>query len=153
MVLNPDPVRTRKSPAPLLRIATLAVFASALALVAPPEVLCQVSPKSSLKEKSSQEASSCKLRVEVTAGEKDEPVGNASVYVKFEQERKLAKDKKVEMNLKTNQDGVVVSPGVPRGKVLIQVVAPGWKTFGQWYEFDKDEVSLKIKLQKPPHWY
>lgn len=93
------------------------------------------------------------LRVEVVAGEKDEPVESASVYVKYTRERTLAKDEKVEMNTKTNRTGIAVLSGVPRGKVVIQVIAPGWKTFGQWYELDKAQHTVRIKLQKPPRWY
>ena len=94
-----------------------------------------------------------KVRIEVVGGEKDEPVDNASVYVKFMRERTLRKDEKIEMNTKTNRSGVAILGGVPRGKVLVQVVAQGWKTFGQWYELDKSEQTIKIKLVKPPRWY
>ncbi len=96
------------------------------------------------------------LRIEVTAGDKGEPVSNASVYVRFDRPSGLLhlhKEKKVEMNLRTNQEGVTKVPDIPRGKVLIQVIASSWKTFGQWYTLDKDEETIKIKLEKPPHWY
>ena len=94
-----------------------------------------------------------KLRIEVIAGEKDEPVESASIYVKYTRERTLKKDEKIEMNTKTNRSGVAIVGEVPRGKVLIQVIAQGWKTFGQWYELEKTEHTIKIKLQKPPRWY
>ena len=112
-----------------------------------------VQTKQAAREKPGKEEETVQLRVEVTAGEKDAPVENASVYVKYEQERTFKKDKKIEMNLKTNREGVALSPALPRGKVLVQVVAPGWKTFGQWYDLEKGEHTLKIKLQKPPKWY
>ena len=99
------------------------------------------------------EEGTTRLRIEVVAGEKDEPVDSASVYVRFVRPRTLGKDKKIEMNVKTNRNGVAVIPSVPRGKVTIQVIAPGWKTFGQWYDIDKAEQTIHIKLQKPPRWY
>ena len=105
------------------------------------------------KEKGKDSEVVTRLRVEVTAGEKSEPVDSASVYVKYQKERLLAKDRMVEMNLKTNRQGIATSPAVPRGKVLVQVIAPGWKTFGKWYDLNNEEEVIKINLQKPPRWY
>lgn len=93
------------------------------------------------------------LKIEVVAGEKNAPVAQASVYVKYMESRAMRRDKKVELNLKTNVEGVTRLPDAPRGKVLIQVIAPGWKTFGQWYDLDQAEQTIKIQLQKPPRWY
>ncbi len=115
-----------------------------------PALLNAQSGSKPAKEK---ESGTTKLRIEVTAGEAGDAVEGASVYVRFEEERKFAKDKKVEQNWKTNKDGVIRVPGLPRGKVLIQVIAPGWKTFGQWYDLKEDEQTIKIRLQKPPRWY
>ena len=112
------------------------------------------SQSNSKKEEKGKESVTTNLHIEVTAGDKNEPVSNASVYVRFERPGGLLhKDKKIEMNLRTNQEGVTKVPDVPRGKVLIQVIASGWKTFGQWYTLEKDEETIKIKLEKPPHWY
>lgn len=94
-----------------------------------------------------------RLRIEVTGGTKNEPVENASVYVRYVQERTLLKDKKVEMNVKTNREGVARVPDVPRGKILIQVIAQGWKTYGKWYDAKDDEMTVKIKLERPTKWY
>ena len=99
------------------------------------------------------EAGVTKLRIEVTAGKEGDPVDGASVYVKWSEDRKLRKDKKVEQNWKTNKDGIVKVPNLPRGSILIQVIAPGWKTFGQWYDLDQEEQTIKIRLEKPPQWY
>ena len=121
------------------------------ALVAP---VCLAQAEGKEKEKSSgADGETTKLRIHVTAGEKSEPVDSASVYVKFQKERVLAKDKMIEMNVKTNREGVAVVPTVPRGKVLIQVIAPGWKTYGKWYDVSEGEQTIKISLQKPPRWY
>jgi hypothetical protein len=105
------------------------------------------------KPKTEKQSGFAKLHVEVTAGEKNQPVESASVYVRFVQERALGKDRKTEMNVKTNHDGIVKVPDVPRGKVLIQVVAEGWKTFGRWYDIEGEEQTIKIHLEKPPRWY
>jgi hypothetical protein len=92
------------------------------------------------------------LTVTVTGGEKDLPVANASVYVKFTEGGKL-KDKKYELDVKTNPDGMARVPDAPVGRVLIQVVAEGWKTFGQWYELTEPNQTIKIHLEKPHRWY
>ena len=104
-------------------------------------------------EKKEAEKGITDLRIEVTAGAKSEPVDQASVYVKYMEERTLRRDKKIELNLKTNREGVARLSDAPRGKVLIQVVAPGWKTFGKWFDLDQDEQTIKIRLEKPPRWY
>jgi hypothetical protein len=94
-----------------------------------------------------------KLRILVT-GNTDKPVANASVYVRYNVSGGLLHhDKLTEMDLKTNQDGSVKVPEIPQGKIMIQVVAPGWHTYGKWYDVDKSEQVISIKLEPPPHWY
>lgn len=105
------------------------------------------------KEKKDKESGVTRLRIEVTGGEKNQVVENASVYVRFAQGRALAKDKKVELNVKTNHDGIAKVPEIPRGKVVIQVVAEGWKPFGRWYDLEEGDQTIKIHLEKPPRWY
>jgi hypothetical protein len=96
-----------------------------------------------------------KLKIVITAGDSNKPQGNASVYVRYDEAPSglLHKTKQAELNFKSNQDGTVKVPSVPRGKVLIQVVAPGWHTFGEWYDMSKDEQTVEIHLAKPPRWY
>jgi hypothetical protein len=105
------------------------------------------------KKKNADENAVTRLRIEITAGDDSKPVDQASVYVKYSEARTLRRDKKVELNLKTNREGIARLDDAPRGKVLIQVIAPGWKTFGKWFELDQDEQTIKIQLQKPPRWY
>lgn len=82
------------------------------------------------------------------------PVGSASVYVRFGQAGGfLHKDKLTEMAFKTNDDGSVKVPDVPVGKILIQVVGKGLHTYGKWYDIVKDQETIEIKLERPPHWY
>jgi hypothetical protein len=89
-----------------------------------------------------------RLRIEVTGGDQNKPVSDASVYVRF------PKDKKVELDLKTNQEGVARSPAIPQGRVLIQIVVPGWKTYGEYHEITEAEQTIQIHLVKPTtRWY
>ena len=95
----------------------------------------------------------CRLTIEIKGGEKDVPVENASVYVKYIEERKLAKDKKLELNVKTNREGVAHVQDAPLGRALVQIVAEGWKTYGRWYDVTEAKQTISIHLEKPPKWY
>jgi hypothetical protein len=94
-----------------------------------------------------------RVTIEVLGGEKDTPVENASVYLKYVEERKLKKDKKLELNVKTNREGIAHIPNTPFGRVLIQVVAEGWKSYGRWYDVNEAKQTIKIHLERPPKWY
>ena|SRR6266404_222957 len=107
----------------------------------------------SKKDSKSVDPTTTKLRIHITAAD-DKPVSNASVYVRFPVAGGLFhKDKLSELSLKTNEDGSVKVPDIPRGKILIQVVAKGWKTYGKWYEIDSEAMTVEIKLEPPAHWY
>jgi hypothetical protein len=94
-----------------------------------------------------------KIRLRVTNNQ-DKPVPNASVYIRYNESGGLFhKDHLSEMNFKTNDDGSVKVPEVPIGKVLIQIVAKGYHTYGKWYDIAKDPDEISIKLDPPPHWY
>lgn len=89
-----------------------------------------------------------RLRIEVTGGDSNKPVADASIYLRF------PKEKKVELDLKTNQEGIARSPEIPQGKVLIQIVAPGWKTYGEYHDATDPEQTIQIHLDRPTtHWY
>ena len=78
---------------------------------------------------------------------------NASVYVKTVEEHAVLKNKKFEVNVKTNQSGVAHVPDAPLGRVLVQVVADGWKTYGHWYDVTDPKQTIKVHLERPPKWY
>jgi hypothetical protein len=104
------------------------------------------------KDAKPSDATILKMRIMVTGG--DKPVGNASVYVKYNEPGGLFhREKLAEMSFKTNEDGSVKVPEVPRGKVLIQVIAKGWHTYGKWYDIETDGQTIDIKLEEPHHWY
>jgi len=100
-----------------------------------------------------QAAGPSRLTIEVTGGDKSVPVENASVYVKYIEQRSLRKDKKVELNVKTNRDGIAHVPDAPVGRALIQIIADGWKTYGRWYDITDPRQIIKIRLERPPKWY
>jgi hypothetical protein len=110
--------------------------------------------KSDKKDKKSAQLGTVKLRIEVSSAADGKPIGNASVYVRYyESGGFLHKDKLAELNFKTNQDGSTKVPEIPQGKILIQVLAKGWHSFGKWYDIQTEEQTIQIKLDAPPHWY
>ena len=111
-------------------------------LAAPP--LAAQSDRSAVPDKHA----TSRLRIEVTGGDTNKPVADASVYLRFPEKRKE------ELDLKTNQEGVARSPEIRQGKVLIQIVAPGWKTYGEYHDATEAEQIIQIHLVRPTtHWY
>lgn len=135
-----------------MRIQTrLAVTLAALSLA--PLVCSQAAQDTDPKAHAAVTPATSRITIEVSGGEKESPIENASVYLKYVEEHKLKKDKKVELNVKTNRDGTAHVPDAPTGRVLIQVVADGWKTYGRWYDITEAKQIIKVHLEKPPHWY
>lgn len=105
------------------------------------------------KAKADAASKDVKLTIVVTGGEDKNPVENASVYVRYVEEHKHGRDKKIEMNLKTNQSGICHAPVIPPGKFVVQVIADGWKTYGEVYDLNQAEQTIQINLVRPPKWY
>jgi hypothetical protein len=83
-------------------------------------------------------------------------VDRASVVVRFVQGHsvvKLGKAIKTTFELRTNQDGEARIPAIPQGKILVQIIAKGFQTFGQTYEVNEDEKTLEITLNPPQQQY
>ena len=105
------------------------------------------------KAKADSDAKDVRLTIVVTGGEDKKPIDSASVYVRYVEEHKHGKDKKIEMNLKTNQSGICHVPVIPPGKFVVQVIADGWKTYGEYYDVNQAEQTINITLVRPPKWY
>jgi hypothetical protein len=97
-----------------------------------------------------------RLVVEVKSEKTGKPIDRASVIVRFEEGRSIKKfGKKVKTNweLRTNQLGQVKVPPIPQGKILVQVIAKGYQTFGERYEVVEPEKTLEIRLNPPQQQY
>ena len=105
------------------------------------------------KAKADSDAKDVRLTIVVTGGEDKKPIDSASVYVRYVEEHKHGKDKKIEMNLKTNQEGVCHVPVIPPGRFVVQVIADGWKTYGEYHDLNQSEQTINITLVRPPKWY
>jgi len=101
----------------------------------------------------SKEEAVSRITLEVTGGDKDAPVENASVYLKYVEEHAIKRNKKTELNVKTNHEGVAHIPDAPQGRALVQIVAEGWKPYGRWYDITEARQIIKIHLERPPKWY
>ena len=131
------------------------VSSGAFALGLSPDLACRAafaqSPEAPPPPKAAA-PTNVRLTIEVSGGDKESPVENASVYLKYV-EVHLIKDKKFELNVKTNHDGTAHIPDAPVGKVLLQVVAEGWKPYGKTFEVTEPKQTIKVHLEKPPKWY
>ncbi len=136
-----------------LLLRHLAFFTCFSILLTPLSAQEPASPPAKPKTQVQKPDTANRLTIEVKGGENSVPVENASVYVKFVQARTLRKGKKYELNVKTNRDGIAHVPDSPLGKVLIQIVADGWKSFGHWYEVTESQQTVQIRLERPPKWY
>ena len=74
------------------------------------------------------------------------PVKNAAVVL-----HPVAKGKQAKggMELKTGEDGRAVIDGIPYGLLRVQVLAPGFQTFGEDYDINKPETEITVKLKRP----
>lgn len=132
-------------------IVASAVLITALGVGLPPLVLAAGAGQSDSKKDEPPPTTKIKIEVSDPNGK---PVGQASVYVRFNQSGGLFhKDKLAELDLKTNDNGSTKVPPIPQGKIMIQVIAKGWRTYGRWYDIEQPEQMIQIKLQAPPHWY
>jgi hypothetical protein len=84
-----------------------------------------------------------KLHVAVTVGDESEPVSGADVFVKSEDE-----DTPFDRTVRTDRRGAVNFARVPRVRILIQVTADGYKTFGDHYDLTQESQTIAIKLEK-----
>jgi hypothetical protein len=66
---------------------------------------------------------------------------------------KDGKQKQEGLELKTHDDGKAEATGIPYGKIRVQVIARGFRTFGEDYDIAKPTHEITIKLQKPAEQY
>ncbi len=96
-----------------------------------------------------------RLRIEVKSlGGK--PVDRASVIVRFVEGRsviKLGKKIRTSWETRTNMEGVAKIPSLPQGKILVQVIAKGYQTYGQDFDIGEDEKTIEVKLNPPQPQY
>jgi len=95
-----------------------------------------------------------KLTVVVT-NDSGKPVERANVLVKFGGRSivKLGKNVRTTWEMRSTQEGVAEIPDMPKGKILVQVTAKGFQTFGQTFDVSEDERTIEVKLNPPQEQY
>jgi len=79
------------------------------------------------------------------------PVRNASVVL--HPVNKKGKQERFGLQIKSDAEGKCNYDGVPYGKLRIQVLAPGFQTFGQDYEIKQPEQEIVVRLKRPQEQY
>ncbi len=98
-----------------------------------------------------------KITVRVkTAGGK--PVDRAEVIIRWNANAKhpragFSRAVRTTFEVRSNQDGEVSVPSVPKGNILIQVHAKGYQTFGKVFDVNEDERTFDVALNPPQQQY
>ena len=87
------------------------------------------------------------LRFVVVRDSDGKPVRNAEVVL--HPVKRKGKQAKGEMELKTDPEGRTNVDGIPYGPLRVQVLAPGFQTFGEDYQINKAEMEITVKLKRP----
>jgi hypothetical protein len=66
---------------------------------------------------------------------------------------KLGKNVRKSWEMRSSQEGIARIPELPKGKILIQVIAKNYQTFGQSFDVTEDERTIEIKLNAPQEQY
>jgi len=97
-----------------------------------------------------------RIQIHVT-NQRGKPVDRASVIVKFVSGRPLKtlglKKARLSWELKSTQEGMAKIPSIPKGKILIQIIAKNYQTFGETYDIDEDDRTVDIVLNDPQEQY
>jgi len=91
------------------------------------------------------------IRIVVLKRYNGKPLRNAAVVL--HEVKKDGKQSRAGMELKTDSEGRASYEGVPYGKLRIQVIAPGFRTYGEDYDIVQPEHDIVIKMQRPTEQY
>ncbi len=87
------------------------------------------------------------MRFVVVRDANGKPVKNAAVVL--HPVNKKGKQAMGGMELKTDEEGKTWIDGIPYGPLRVQVLAPGFQTFGEDYEIKQPETEITVRLKKP----
>lgn len=100
------------------------------------------------KNDSSQESSTSFVVLKDDSGK---PIRNAAVVL--HPVGKKGKQMRSGFELKTDLDGKTHFDGIPYGVIRVQVIAPGFQTFGNDYQITQANQEITIRLKRPQSQY
>jgi hypothetical protein len=124
-------------------LAGIGLMASTLAVCAG-----QAAPKRGRKYKAP--PPTAKIEVTILKDVNGKPIENAAVIFHPMVGEKDAGN----MELKTNEDGKLIIDVLPIGDtVRLQVIAPGFRTYGEDYKIEKADMAIEIRMKRPGEQY
>ncbi len=91
------------------------------------------------------------LKFTIVRDSNGKPVRNASVVLHQVDEK--GQQAKGGVQLKTDAEGRTSYPSVPYGKLRVQVIAPGFQTYGEDFDIAEPTHEFTIKLKRPQEQY
>jgi len=91
------------------------------------------------------------LRFLVVKDANGKPVKNAAVVL--HPVNRKGKQERGGMELKTDPNGRTGFDGIPYGPLRVQVLATGFRTFGEDYDVNKPDMEITVKLKRPAGQY
>jgi len=87
----------------------------------------------------------------VLRDENGKPIRNAAVVLHPVNDH--GKQERGGLELKTDPEGKAGYDGVPYGKLRIQVLAPGFQTYGDDYDVSQPNMDITVKMKRPGRQY
>jgi len=98
-----------------------------------------------------QDAPTALVNFVVLKDDNGKPVRNAAVILHPVNPK--GKQERGGLELKTNQDGQTSFDGVPLGPMRVQVIAPGFQTYGEDFDVKAYKLAVTIRLKRPKDQY
>jgi hypothetical protein len=127
----------KKSKLPVLSVLIIIIFGLALSCLSLTAVAHAQDEDGPMSE----------LRFVVVRDYNGKPVRNAAIVL--HPVNKKGKQTRGGLELKTDNEGRTNIDGIPYGPLRIQVLAPGFQTFGEDYEINKPALEIMVKLKRP----
>ena len=90
-----------------------------------------------------------KVEITVVRASDSKPIENAAVIFHVDMD-----GDKGNMELKTNEDGKSVIDVLPIGSTMrLQIIAKGFKTYGEDFKIDKADMAFGIRMKRPGEQY